>query len=252
MLLVLIHGIAASRRFFEGLEPELGAATGARTLSFDLLGFGKNKLRGKEYTLREHLDFIKSEIDLVRKEGEEVVLIGHSMGGILALSFAHENRGMVSKIILLNTPIAESPENLEKSFRREKQGWAYFLIAHRRFSRIACEVLCQMKGMRLLKHWKRPYMSDEVFEDYTEHTFKSVDRTFRSVVLGVHSAQLIRELDGIPILHVMGTRDIETVRNSPAFANVIRREITGGHHLPLQNPHAVAGAIAEFLTGAPA
>lgn len=78
---VLVHGMAASRRDWDFLVPELVQA-GYRTYRLDLLGHGaSSKPRdARRYTIEDlyaHLDAWLAHQDI----NEPAVFIGHSMGG---------------------------------------------------------------------------------------------------------------------------------------------------------------------------
>ena len=116
---LLVHGITGSRRFFTWLEDRLHTGpVKAETLSFDLLGFGDNKNVNSDYSAAEQLRFIGSRVD-ERFPSGKLVLIGHSLGGVLALAWTVEHLSRVSHLILLNTPLGESREDIVRSWNED-------------------------------------------------------------------------------------------------------------------------------------
>lgn len=134
---VLLHGLTGSRRIFRILEERLRRDLAAQTCSFDLLGFGENKLRGSDYTVSEHLGFVTSTIQKQFPDGP-VILIGHSMGGLLALSWACHHAERVSSIVLLNTPLADSRQDITTGLQKEPLSWGNLLLKHRSLSHLCC------------------------------------------------------------------------------------------------------------------
>lgn len=242
--ITFIHGLAASKNFFNEIEKSL-RVFGAETLSFDLLGFGENKNKGEIFTLEEHLSHISVEIS--RKfPRDKVILAGHSMGGILALAFARENQDRVEKIILLNTPLFENRKEAESVILKSRTGWGYYLLSAPNFSRHACNILCQHNLMRFFKFLKPPYIPNAVFTDYHLHTFKSLNETFRNIVIETSAWPILREIS-LPILNLIGDRDSLSNHNIRE-SNVITKVLSGGHYAPLQNIEETAEEIRKFIS----
>jgi pimeloyl-ACP methyl ester carboxylesterase len=96
---VLIHGSLASLHVWEGWARELGSTV--RVISVDLPGHG---LTGPwprdEYTIEAYTDFIEVLIDNLHLD--RVVLVGHSMGGAVAWSFAATRPDRVIELVLVD------------------------------------------------------------------------------------------------------------------------------------------------------
>src|SRR5256885_1531751 len=148
---VLLHGITGSRAIFSNLEKQLRSMpTSAETLSFDLLGFGANKNVASSYELSKQLDHISAQINEHFPSGK-IVLIGHSLGGVLALAWTVENQDRVSRLILLNTPLGESREDVTRSLLQSGFSWATVLLKHRTLAHLACIVFRGAKVARLFR-----------------------------------------------------------------------------------------------------
>lgn len=244
MKIVFLHGLAASKNFFQEIEKSL-KEFGVETLSFDLLGFGENKDKGKDFTLREHLSHIDNEISKKFPQGE-IFLVGHSMGGILALAWAQENKNRVSKIVLLNTPLFKNKEEAKQIILKSKIGWGYYLLSAPNFSRRACNILCRHNFMRFFKFFKPSYIPDKVFSDYRLHTFKSLSNTFKNIVLDTSGLDLLSSII-IPVLNI--TAENDPLSNKHIYQkNVITEILPGGHYAPLQYVNEVVDKIKKFLS----
>jgi|SRR3989344_3720101 len=244
MQIVFLHGLAASKNFFLEIERSF-KKSGAETLSFDFLGFGENKDKGKDFTLKEHLSNINSEISNKFPQGE-VFLVGHSMGGILALAWAKENPNRINKIVLLNTPLFENKKEAKKVVLKSKTGWGYYLLSKPNFSRMACNFLCQRNFMRFFKFLKPSYVSDAVFSDYRLHTFKSLNNTFKNIVLGTSGLSLL-SLISVPVLNLIADNDLLSNKHIQQ-KNVRTKILSGGHYAPLQHINETVKEIKNFFS----
>jgi pimeloyl-ACP methyl ester carboxylesterase len=94
--LLYIHGLGESGLCFEKLVCRAELA-GARQLIPDLPGYGRSAWRDQPLSLVEHADLLAA---LLRARGEQgVTLVGHSMGGVVALLLAERHRDLVARLI---------------------------------------------------------------------------------------------------------------------------------------------------------
>ena len=97
--LVLIHGAGGSLHVWEGWVNELGSK--ARLISVDLPGHGLTGAWPRDvYTVEAYVDFIEALVD--RLKLDRFVLVGHSLGGAVAWTFAATRSPRVSGIILID------------------------------------------------------------------------------------------------------------------------------------------------------
>ncbi len=88
---LLVHGIGSKRSRWDQQVEALSAA-GFRVFRFDLRGFGDSELPTKPYGLAEFVADLDAVVDAF--ELDDFHLVGHSLGGMLSLSYAvaHPNR----------------------------------------------------------------------------------------------------------------------------------------------------------------
>jgi pimeloyl-ACP methyl ester carboxylesterase len=105
--LALVHGYTGTRRDFEAHAPAL--AVGRRVAALDHRGLGgsTNPGDGATYTLERLADDLAAWL-AVAGGGEPLDLLGHSMGGMLALRVVLARPELVRSLILMDTA-AESP-----------------------------------------------------------------------------------------------------------------------------------------------
>ncbi len=96
---VLIHGSMGSLHMWEGWARELSDK--ARLISVDLPGHGLTGAWPRdEYTIDAYADFIEVLVDELNLD--RFVLVGHSMGGAVAWTFAATRPDRVSQLILVD------------------------------------------------------------------------------------------------------------------------------------------------------
>lgn len=107
---VLIHGIAASLHDWDDLIPEL-TKTGYASYALDLLGHGDSpKLDSHAYQMEwlyEHYSKWIRSLHLT----EPAIIIGHSLGGHLALEYARHDSAWTRGLVLVNPFYARSQLN---------------------------------------------------------------------------------------------------------------------------------------------
>jgi pimeloyl-ACP methyl ester carboxylesterase len=105
--LVLVHGFTGSRRDFAPRLPELAAL--GRTVAVDLRGHGGSGRAPdpSAYTLERLADDLVGFLDAMELAGCD--LLGHSMGGMVALRAALEAPGRLGSLLLMDTA-ARAPD----------------------------------------------------------------------------------------------------------------------------------------------
>lgn len=85
-VLVLLHGFTESIDTWDDFSAEL--SVDYKVICIDLPGHGSSECVGEAHTMELMADVVKSVLD--RENTEECVVIGHSMGGYVALAFAEK------------------------------------------------------------------------------------------------------------------------------------------------------------------
>jgi pimeloyl-ACP methyl ester carboxylesterase len=97
--LVLFHGVARRWQDFDPLLPEL--CTRWTVSAIDHRGHGKSARVAGRYAVA---DYVADAIALVRGSHDPVVLVGHSLGALVALGVAGKVPTMVRAAVLLDPP----------------------------------------------------------------------------------------------------------------------------------------------------
>jgi pimeloyl-ACP methyl ester carboxylesterase len=98
---VFIHGWLGSWRYWVPTMEELSVRQ--RTYALDLWGFGDSDKPGRNYTVDAYTKLLRQFLD---KLGiVHPTLVGHALGGVVALQFAVENPGWVDQVMGVNVPL---------------------------------------------------------------------------------------------------------------------------------------------------
>jgi pimeloyl-ACP methyl ester carboxylesterase len=99
--LVFVHGAACNRRFWSQQVPRFCSAH--RVVTVDLRGHGESDAPSERYTVRLFADDLASTCTQLRIESP--VVIGHSLGGLVALDFASTYPDHVGAAVLIDPPL---------------------------------------------------------------------------------------------------------------------------------------------------
>jgi 3-oxoadipate enol-lactonase len=105
--LVLVHGFPLDHTCWELLSPKLESTFDV--LMPDLRGFGLSDVPEGDCTIQQMADDLSALLNGLNIQ--KTIIVGHSMGGYVALAFAHAYPGMVLGLGLLGSQAApDSPE----------------------------------------------------------------------------------------------------------------------------------------------
>jgi pimeloyl-ACP methyl ester carboxylesterase len=115
---VLVHGWALDRRLWDGLAPRLAARY--RVVTLDLAGHGESGRQRAQWTMAAYGQDVKAVVEAVN--AEEIVLVGHSMGGPVALEAARRMPERVNGVVLIDTLLdveQRTPPDQIEAFARQ-------------------------------------------------------------------------------------------------------------------------------------
>ena len=98
--ILYIHGYGASRAEGEYVVDKISEKFKANTYYLRLPGHGTNAEDHAETTGREHLDEVITTLRMMRMLGDKIIVIGTSMGGVLATYAAAEHPELVDAMII--------------------------------------------------------------------------------------------------------------------------------------------------------
>ena len=250
---LLVHGFTGSRDDFREHLPAL--ADHGHTLAVDQRGHGGSDNPGDGYTLAQLTDDLLAFLDSVGLDRCD--LLGHSMGGMVALRFALAHPERVASLVLMDT----APGPLDLPTRK------WFEVGGQIAKSQGMEALFALMRKVAEKEATRPEpvlrsmerMGEDVYWSRIEAKILAMDpAAFGALgaVLAEHDDATARlgEID-CPTTIVVGELDLPFRKSSDAM----EREIPGArlivipdavHSPQLENPDAWLAAITGHLEGA--
>ena len=124
---ILLHGFLENKTMWNAFVSELSQKN--RIITIDLLGHGETECLGYVHSMEDQADMVHAVLHELKIR--KAVLIGHSMGGYVALAFAELYADNVKGIVLLNsTSRADSDErkkNRDRAIKAVKQNYSDFV-----------------------------------------------------------------------------------------------------------------------------
>lgn len=246
---LFIHGLGEGRYAWRHLlcHPEFGG----RRVSFDLRGHGDSVWNQHGvYTIEQHADDL--EIALMHLPQERFVIVGHSMGGEIAIRAAGRGMANLCGVILVDCSLNHAPELLERLKNEQSKIEVGFSDAD------------QFRRWLL---WNRPLIADSLLDQVVESALKRVkpDRLMlkRDPRVFDSRASELRSLDHgwaalknltCPLLILRGAASsyLSTASAQSMKAQVPSAEIltvpNSGHGIALENPEGLMSAMLPFLS----
>ncbi|KYC45941.1 MAG: Proline iminopeptidase [Candidatus Methanofastidiosum methylothiophilum] len=107
--IVLLHGFGGSSTNWLPVIPSL-EKEGYRVVAVDLKGFGLSQKKSNEdYSHPSQVEFVDSFVN--KLELKKFILVGHSMGGNIAIMYYQKYPGKVEKLILVSASIMDKKED---------------------------------------------------------------------------------------------------------------------------------------------
>jgi pimeloyl-ACP methyl ester carboxylesterase len=256
-LVLLLHGLAEHAHVWDLVAPQIVAA-GYSVLALDWRGHGDSEWigRGGYY---HFADYTADLAFLLRHLGRSAALVGHSMGGNAAATYAGTEPERVSALALIEGlgPPDCAPEDAPERF----VGWLAGL--DRQAERDRRSMTLDEATKRLAERF--PLFSAEVARHMAVHGTREADgrRTWKFDPLHqtrtpqpyyfAQSRAFYRRI-ACPVLYIEGTRSyisaapVEIDRRVAAIG-AERVTIDGaGHHVHLEQPATVAKCLTDFLS----
>jgi pimeloyl-ACP methyl ester carboxylesterase len=124
---VLLHGFLENQTMWKDLALILSHKS--RVITIDLLGHGATECFGYVHSMENNAEIVKAVLSQLRIR--KAILIGHSMGGYVALAFAELYPKTIKGMVLLNSTSkedsSERKHNRDRAIKAVKQNYVNFV-----------------------------------------------------------------------------------------------------------------------------
>jgi pimeloyl-ACP methyl ester carboxylesterase len=232
---VLLHGIGRTGQVWQHVV-ELLAPLGVRVAAFDLLGFGASPQPDwPRYDTDDHAQAVIAAITKLHLR-EPAILVGHSMGCLVAVRVARLRPDLVRHLVLYEMPLYEGlPEK-----RRYRLRTDLYLKFYRRLTRY--QPSFNDRNVRLSERLGRKVVGFEVTAQTWQPFIKSLEHT----IIEQTAADDIRQLD-MPMDVIYGNFDMFVIRGKAEKFFGADTENIAVHNIRAR--HVISPKASRFLVG---
>lgn len=241
---VFIHG-AQNDHSVWGLQSRWFAHHGYGVLAVDLPGHGRGKGEALA-TVEAMADWLLALLDAASVTS--ALLVGHSMGSLIALEASHRAPDRVRGLALLGTtyPMKVSDALLETS--RSDEPRAIDMVNIWQHSSMAQKPSCPAPGFYVMGVAQR--LMQRLSAINPEHLFNTDFNACNAYANGQAAAEAAR----CPVLFILGSKDMMTpARSAKLLTGAIAHgrvvTVDAGHAMMAEQPDAVLDALASFAHG---
>jgi pimeloyl-ACP methyl ester carboxylesterase len=238
---ILLHGWLGSWGYW--LDTMTALSDQFRTYALDFWGFGESGKPRSRYEIR---DFVSLVDQFMNRLGiPSAPMVGHSMGGTVALQLAVEHPGRVTKVVAVGSPVHGSSLSLPLRLAGRKP------VAHVVWRAPALlRWGIRLFSPRLARDSRRWY--DMIVHDLSRTTLEA----FLSSIRSLRETDLRSRLDtvSVPVMGIYGEKDIIV---DPRQGDVLLRAVPRanlamlshcGHFPMLDDPALFNSRLKQFLT----
>lgn len=238
--IVMLHGYLASGQYFKHIRKRL--EPNYRIVTLDLLGFGKSPKPKVRYTYDDHVRAIDRTLKHLRITTQPFILLGHSMGALIALRYATIYPDSIAKLILFNPPLFTDRAQLIDTHKSSAKHYRTLLYSRARH--------IYWPALRLLPRTHSPWRSAINITDMLSMSPAAREGSYRHVI---GNAKVFTDLRKVisPTLVVNGgnDRDIyrQNLRSRVLAPSVVVQTVDSDHHTLVRNVDIAEKIIRSYL-----
>lgn len=198
-VILLLHGIIASGDSFGATYDNLGRS--ARVVVPDLLGFGRSIAAAGPYDAAAHVAALDAALTALDLDRQPTFVVGHSMGGALAIRWAATNPDRTQAVVTFGAPLYRTRAEANQRMGSMSPMTA-LLVSAGRLPRAACAWMCRHRSVASwLAVVIRPDLRIIVARSGVNHTWASYSGSLDG---------LVRAGDWAASLHALNERGFES------------------------------------------
>lgn len=238
---VLLHGIGRTGQVWHHILPLL-ESQGIRAVAFDLLGFGASaKPQWLRYDADDHARSVIASLERLKLD-QPTILVGHSMGCLIAVRVARLRPDLVKHLVLYEMPLYEGlPQKRRYRLRTD--------LYYRFYSQvIAYRPTFNPTTMRLAERLANKVVGMEVTAETWQPFIKSLQHTIMQQTTAADIKQLTVAMDVI-----YGSLDILVIRGEPRHifgsdrTNITAHTVRAGHAISPKASQLIVSRIVAAL-----
>jgi len=237
--IVLLHGYLSSSQYFSRMEKKL--AKTHHVISLDLLGFGKSPKPRLEYSYEQQVDAIAETLKELSIK-KPFVLIGHSMGALIAARYAVKSSSDILSLQLFNPPM----------YRDNEQAMNTLKTTGRRYRAMIASPLRPVywQALKLVPRRRADSRHPINFTDTVRMSRHAREGMMHNVIAAPRFFDDIEKLV-MPTLLVVGKYDRvvyqENLRSITLPKQITLKILETGHHPIVKNSDLAENLIREYL-----
>ena len=222
--IVFLHGIAASSSTWESLLDSIDHDK-YRVIALDLVGFGNSpKTEIVDYKVHEHSDYVHWTLQKLRVK-TPFTIVGHSMGALIAVNYAHRWTKEITKAYLIGVPLYIDDETVTSKRAKRQTGMYFraydFLMKNKKFT---------VNGSQQLRRFLK--LGDAM--NVNEENWDAFEKSLRNTVQNQRTYQEIIDTK-VPFHLIHGSRDEFAVKDNIDFItkeyeHVYAHNVPGADH----------------------
>lgn len=244
---MLLHGLVATGDIFGAAFDPL--AETATLVVPDLLGFGRSLDESRsQFEPDDHLDALDDMLELLGLNQRPIVVGAHSMGGAVAIRWAHRRGSQVQSVTCWGPPVYRNAEGVDRALA-DAGLMARLFAANTAWARRACMLNCNHRTLAgLAATATTPSLPTRISMAASLHTWPAYRDAVDHLVADTQWRALVSDVtaQGTSVALVWGAADrIGDPGFARQFPGAVVEIVEGaGHHLPLTHGDQVAARLA--------
>lgn len=223
---VFLHGFLENSTMWNDLIDEL--STSFKCITIDLPGHGKTGNLGYIHTIEDMADTV--HVVLQKLKAEKTLIIGHSMGGYVALAYAEKYPEKLSSLILLNS--TSQADNDERKLNRTRA----IKVVKQNPSAYTSMAIANLFAKENREKFKKEILF--VKEQASKTSLQGIIAAQEGMKIRKDRRHILTDFKGKKII-IAGKNDpilsIESLSNESILCNTPFIKMSGGHMLHIEN-----------------